>query len=51
LAAAAGLVCFEIAAELAAEKAGGPGTFKEKLFDHIYHLDRQQIETRQKVLS
>jgi len=47
-AAAAGLVCFEIAAELAARKAGGPGTFKELLFDALYHLDKATISKMQK---
>jgi hydroxyethylthiazole kinase len=49
LAAAAGLVCYEVAAELAAKEAGGPGTFKEKLLDHIYHLTKEQVEGMQKV--
>jgi len=48
-AAAAALVCFGVAAEVAAAGAGGPGTFKEKLFDALYHLDRQTLEQRQRV--
>ncbi|MCK5283604.1 MAG: hydroxyethylthiazole kinase [Nanoarchaeota archaeon] len=48
-AAAAGLCCYEIAAELAAEETNGPGTFKEKLFDNIYNLNKEQIEKMQKV--
>lgn len=47
-AAAAGLVCFEIAAELAARRAGGPGTFKEFLLDALYHLDKATIVKMQK---
>jgi hydroxyethylthiazole kinase len=50
-AAAAGLVCFEIAAELAVQKSNGPGTFKEQLFDALYHLDKITIDKMQKVES
>jgi len=49
LAAAAGLVCFEIAAECAAKKSLGPASFKEKLFDCLYSLDRKTINRLQKV--
>ncbi len=42
-AATAGLVCFEIAAELAAFDSSGPGTFKPKLFDEVYNLDRIKV--------
>jgi len=49
LAAASGLTCYEIAAELANEKANGPGTFKENLFDEIFNLNRQDIEKLAKV--
>jgi hydroxyethylthiazole kinase len=49
LASAAGLVCFEVAAELAAKKASGPGGFKEKIFDCAYHLDKKTIDRMQKV--
>lgn len=48
-AAAAGLACFEIAAELAASKAKGAGSFKEKLFDFAYTLNKEQIEKMQKI--
>jgi hydroxyethylthiazole kinase len=48
-AAAAGLVCFEVAAEGAAKESAGPGTFKEKLFDCLYHLDKKTIDRLQKV--
>jgi len=47
----AGLVCFEIAAELAVQKSQGPGTFKEQLYDALYNLDRTTIENMQKVES
>ncbi|HNX68604.1 MAG TPA: hydroxyethylthiazole kinase [Candidatus Omnitrophota bacterium] len=48
-AAVAGLVCFEVAAELAAERSKGPATFKEKLFDDLYNLDAKTIERLQKI--
>lgn len=38
---AAGLCCFEVASEIAAEKSAEPGSFKEKLFDAVYNLDRK----------
>jgi hydroxyethylthiazole kinase len=49
LAAACGLACYEIAAELAAEKPGGPASFKERLFDCLYNLDRQTVDRMQKI--
>lgn len=49
LASAAGLVCFEIASECAVKKSGGPGTFKEQLYDCLYHLDKKTIDAMQKV--
>lgn len=49
LASAAGLVCFEIAAELAAKETKGPGSFKEKLFDRIFNLDKKTIDKMQRV--
>lgn len=48
-AAAAGLSCYEIAAELALKKAGGPASFKERLFDCLYNLKRKEIERLQRV--
>lgn len=48
-AAVAGLVCFEIAAEHAVKRSGGPGTFKEQLFDAIYHLTKDDLLKEQKV--
>lgn len=47
-AAAAGLMCYEIAAELAYKGSKGPGTFKERLFDNIYNLDKRDIEKLQR---
>ncbi len=49
LAAAAGLVCFEIAAELAVKKAKGPGTFKENFYDCVYNLNEKTINRMQKI--
>lgn len=48
-AAAAGLCCYEIAAEIAFRSSKGPGSFKEKLFDGIYSLNKEDIEKMQKV--
>ncbi|MEI6631044.1 MAG: hydroxyethylthiazole kinase [bacterium] len=49
LACAAGLSCFEIAAELAARNTKGPGAFKEKIFDCLFSLDKKTIDKRQKI--
>ena len=51
VAAAAGLCCFEIAAELAVKLSNGPGTFKEALYDAVFHLDKKTIEKMQKIES
>jgi hydroxyethylthiazole kinase len=48
-AATAGLACYEIAAELAAKTSAGPGSFKVNLFDSVYNLNKQQVESMQKV--
>jgi len=48
-AATAGLVCFEIAAECAAKTSAGPATFKEKMFDCLYQLDKDTIDRMQRV--
>jgi hydroxyethylthiazole kinase len=49
LAATAGLTCFGLAAELAAPKAVGPGSFKVSLFDSLYNLTPEQIHKGAKV--
>jgi len=49
LAAAAALVCFEVAAECAVKLSAGPGTFKEKLFDCAFKLDQKTIDKMQQV--
>lgn len=48
-ASASALVCFEIAAECAVKLSKGPGTFKEKMFDCAYKLDKKTIDRMQKV--
>ncbi len=48
-ASAAGLSCFEIAAQLAAKSAKGPGSFKEKLFDFAYSLCKSDINRHLKI--
>ena len=45
----AGLVCYEVAAEIAARQAKGPGSFKEKLFDAVYNLDVETVERMQRI--
>jgi hydroxyethylthiazole kinase len=46
---AAGLICYEVAAECAVKGSAGPGTWKEKLFDCLYHLDKKTVQRLQKV--
>lgn len=48
-AAASALSVYGIAAELAAEESRGPATFKEKLFDNIYNLNKDNIEKMKRV--
>ncbi|MDD1749335.1 MAG: hydroxyethylthiazole kinase, partial [Methanothrix sp.] len=45
----AGLVCYEVAAEIAAGQAQGPGSFKEKLFDAVYNLDAETVEKMKRI--
>jgi len=47
-AAAAALVCFGVAGECAARGCLGPGSFKECLYDYLYHLDGPTLERMQK---
>lgn len=49
LAATSALVCFGISAEIAAKKSSGPATFKEKLFDSLYNLDKKTIDKMQNI--
>jgi hydroxyethylthiazole kinase len=48
-AAAAGLSCFGIAAEIAAKKSKGPMEFKQNLFDSIYALDEKTARKLQRI--
>jgi hydroxyethylthiazole kinase len=50
-AAVAGLCCYEIAAELALLESHGPGTFKEKLFDAVYHLSGEAVDKRKRIAT
>ena len=50
-ASAAGLVCYEVAAEIAARDAKGPGSFKEKLYDAVFNLDANTVNQMQRVDS
>ncbi|MFA5100884.1 MAG: hydroxyethylthiazole kinase [Candidatus Omnitrophota bacterium] len=49
LAATAGLVCFEIASELAAKSSRGPASFKESMFDHLYQMGKEPLNKLQRV--
>jgi hydroxyethylthiazole kinase len=48
-ASASALICFEVAAECAVKLSRGPGTFKEKIFDCIFNLDKKTVDRMQKV--
>jgi hydroxyethylthiazole kinase len=48
-AAAAGLVCFEVAAELAVRQARGPASLKQTMLDCIYHVSEEELLFYQKV--
>ncbi|HUK66427.1 MAG TPA: hydroxyethylthiazole kinase [Anaeromyxobacteraceae bacterium] len=50
-AAVAGLVSYEVAAELAARSARGPGSFKEALFDAVAGLDASTVEQMKRVVA
>jgi hydroxyethylthiazole kinase len=50
-AAAAGLVCYEVAAELAADDAPGPGTFRVRLLDALASLDPATVVRMARVRS
>lgn len=45
----AGLVCFEVASEIAAGKSRGPGSFKWRLFDELYLLNTKTLNRKQRV--
>ncbi|MFQ6100304.1 MAG: hydroxyethylthiazole kinase [Anaerolineae bacterium] len=51
VAAAAGLACFGLAAELAAASAHGPASFKVALFDQIYNLTPEQLAAGARIVA
>jgi hydroxyethylthiazole kinase len=51
VAAAGGLACLGLAAELAARKAQGPASFKVALFDQLYHLTPAQLAAGARVVK
>ena len=48
-AAACGLCCYEIAAELAAKQSIGPASFKNALIDCLYNLDQATVEKMRRI--
>jgi hydroxyethylthiazole kinase len=46
LAAAAAMIAFGIAGEIAADRSAGPGTFRQHLMDALYALDSDAIRAR-----
>ena len=50
VASVAGLVCYEVAAEIAAKNASGPGNFKEKLVDAVYNLESSTVKRMQRIV-
>jgi len=48
-AALAAVACFNVAGEVAAEHAGGPGTFKPLFIDALYNLDQETLNGRVRV--
>lgn len=48
-AAVAALTCYNVAAELAAAEASGPGTFQAALFDALHRLDPEEVNRRANV--
>lgn len=51
MAAAGGLACFGLAAELAAKKASGPASFKVHLFDELYNLTPELLAEGAKIVE
>jgi hydroxyethylthiazole kinase len=51
VAAVGGLACFGVAAELAAQEANGPASFKVALFDQIYRLTAEQLARRARITA
>lgn len=51
VAAAAALVCYGIAGELAAEGCAGPGSFRMRLIDALYNLDAATVAKRARAVE
>ena len=51
IASASALACFDIAGEIAAKKSNGPGSFKENFFDEIANLNKEKIESMQRIVE
>ncbi|MCZ7569189.1 MAG: hydroxyethylthiazole kinase [Ardenticatenaceae bacterium] len=51
VAAAGGLACFGLTAELAAKKAAGPASFKVALFDQLYNLTPEQLASGARIVE
>jgi hydroxyethylthiazole kinase len=51
MAAAGGLVCFGVAAELGVAGAAGPSSLKIALLDQLYHLTREQLIDNARVMT
>jgi hydroxyethylthiazole kinase len=51
IASAAALACYGLAAQAAAERAKGPGTFRAELLDSIYHLSPEQAESGVRIVE
>lgn len=51
IAAAAALACYGLAAEFAAERAEGPGTFRAGLLDEVYRLTPEQVESGVRIVE
>jgi hydroxyethylthiazole kinase len=47
-AAVAGLICYEVAAELAVRQAGGPASFKQTMLDCIFNLSEGELLSLQR---
>ena len=45
----AALTCYNVAGEIAAGQAHGPGTFQAALFDALYHLDGPAVNARARI--
>ena len=46
---ACALACYEVAAEIGVANSDGPGTFKEKFYDAIYHLNAETVDKMSKI--